>query len=428
MPSTLPAYADHLLPSTSTPLEKIFGATAEARIAGIPSPIHLLNDATSAPSAFLSALAFEVGVDLWDENWTDVKKRAVIQKQISLKKILCTIGGIRAYIGIEGGKLIDYVVPPQTPFASKALSDADYEAWLGQLPQLRIYYGNERSSVATGQSFVGQSFIGLGATLTLDSGRDLLGRHAYYFDPSTGLESRITLQDLGIDPTASEATIEEQVYVPGSASTYEAYPDRFIGNVFLAPPLKEPTTVTYSLAQPGTGDVDIGSVVLALGASFDAVSANYDKIPVTGTAIAGEAFIGASFIGHGFGFIDDSEIDFYDRMFLADPSIPTPSTVGTTYIGHSRLQMQPFRAELLIDAQESAAPSLAIEGRFVGNCFATAQDNTKRNAILNAIELAKAGRDRVYVDFQVTEILSFADAPTLDGSMGFGQRVPRTGL
>lgn len=423
--ANLPAYAEHLLPSTQTPLEKIFSATAEGRIAGVPAPINLLNDAYAAPAQFLDALAYEVGVDLWNEDWPEVKKRKVIQDTIGLKKILGSEAGIAAYIAIEDGELIDVVVPPQTPFLSKALGEADYEGWLGDLPQLRVYNGDDQAQIAPGQTFIGDNaFVGSAVPLP-DSGRDLLGRRAFYYDPVTKTETRITLADLGVTDT----TISEKIMVPGTASKIAAFAgSAFVGVSCAAAPVKEATTVSYTIKKANASGLTDGALALTLAASFNPVNTRYERIPVTGERNETQMFVGVDCANAGFLATSDAVVDFYDRFYLADPSVPAPVTRGTTYIGHARLQMQPYRAEMLIDAKESITPAVAILGRFIGNTFVQHQDDTKRDRIRAAIELAKAHRDRIFVDFQVTRTLTLGDRPKLDGTFTLGQRIARNRL
>ena len=434
--SKLPPYPTHLLPQNATPLERAFTACVSARYDAVPIKIKEIKTPSKTPEDFVNFLAWEEGVDLWHEDWTDLKKRSVIAATIRTKEILGTQKGIATYLDIEDGALLDVVAPPQASFLNSALRDDQITEWLGRLPQLRIYWGDDLGTAQPGVTYVVEAgsvhnqydaYVGH-AFLMKDPARDLLGRRAFLYDPKTGSETRITLADLGV-AVAPIAGISEQVKIPGSTNRYEAFTGRFIGDTFIIQPSDNPPmTVTYTLANDTTNQIDQGNIILSLGMSFDPVFTRYDHVPVFGHRTRDEAFIGVSFVGYDFVSLNSAHINFYDRLYIADPSVSAPATRGTTYIGHSRLGMDAYRAEMLVDAKEKTLPSIAYEGRYIGNCFAQIQDDEKRNRLLEAICMAQSGRDRIYVDFQVTEVITFGDGPTMDGSYELGQRIPRNRL
>lgn len=66
-----------LLPPNTTKLEHSLEETT-AQISDIPVPIAQYIDPENCPAELLPWLAWELSLDLWDENWTEAQKRAAI--------------------------------------------------------------------------------------------------------------------------------------------------------------------------------------------------------------------------------------------------------------------------------------------------------------------------------------------------------------
>ena len=66
-----------LLPPNTTKLERSLEETT-AQISDIPVPITHYIDPENCPVKLLPWLAWELSVDLWNENWTEAQKRAAI--------------------------------------------------------------------------------------------------------------------------------------------------------------------------------------------------------------------------------------------------------------------------------------------------------------------------------------------------------------
>jgi hypothetical protein len=414
---------EDLLPGTASPLEVVF-VKASRRFTAIPTPINTVKTPTLAPAAFLPFIAGEVTTDLWHTDWADAKKRSVIAGTLPLKMKLGTLGAIRDYIAIEGGLLIDAAQPPQIPFAGAVLGPADYTAWLGRLPQLRIYFGNEKGQRQR-QDFAGRCFAGH-ALARFDKGRALRGRHAFYYDPTSDTQTALTTADIETVVTSKSQVISETASVQGKAGKQDAFTGGFAGQ-FLTGQKNPPSIVSWTITTNYTTTQAVQSQNLTLGPSVAPISTRTERVSVMAPR-ANRAFAGRDYSTACFARANEAEIAFYDRLYLADPSVPAPVTRGTSFCDHARLGIKPYTAELLVEATGKITKFQAVVGGYAGRQFATAQESTKRDRIVDAIRLAQAGRDRVYVDFERTRPLLFGDGATLDGSHTFSDRLQRTRL
>ena len=98
----------------------------------------------TCPEHLLSWLAADEGVTFWRESWSVDKKRFAIDEQIRLKPHLGKPEAIRGYLALAGTPLVASVRPGVGIHLGGEISEEARSAWLGRLPQLRIYPYRER--------------------------------------------------------------------------------------------------------------------------------------------------------------------------------------------------------------------------------------------------------------------------------------------
>src|SRR4051812_24387267 len=88
-----------LLPPSSTPFEF---AMARAADAGLPLsvPLRELWDPWKCPMEFLPWLAWALSVDIWDDEWSEPKKRQVVATALPRLQRKGTPAGLREYVDI----------------------------------------------------------------------------------------------------------------------------------------------------------------------------------------------------------------------------------------------------------------------------------------------------------------------------------------
>ena len=85
---------DPLLPATCTAAEYAMEQST-ARLAAMGAPIRPLWNPDTCPAALLPWLAWALGVDEWDANWTEEAKRATIRASVEVHRHKGTVASIR---------------------------------------------------------------------------------------------------------------------------------------------------------------------------------------------------------------------------------------------------------------------------------------------------------------------------------------------
>lgn len=90
-----------LLPPNSTALEHDL-ATVFAAVEGLDAPARLMWNPSQVPSAFLPWLAWSLSVDDWDPEWSEDRKREIIQGSIALHRIKGTRKSVEMALQMMG--------------------------------------------------------------------------------------------------------------------------------------------------------------------------------------------------------------------------------------------------------------------------------------------------------------------------------------
>ena len=99
--------ADHLLPPTSTSLEKAMSLVM-ARILDTPVPIDRLWNPQTCPANLLPWLAWTFSVDVWSSAWDEQTKRDVISASPAVHRLKGTPGALkRAVVAVWNGAEVE---------------------------------------------------------------------------------------------------------------------------------------------------------------------------------------------------------------------------------------------------------------------------------------------------------------------------------
>jgi phage tail P2-like protein len=83
------------LPSSATTLQGALAGVDTARLAALPVPIDTLWNPWRCPSALLPYLAWALSVDIWDDDWSEDRKRKVIAAAPMVHRLKGTRGAVR---------------------------------------------------------------------------------------------------------------------------------------------------------------------------------------------------------------------------------------------------------------------------------------------------------------------------------------------
>lgn len=169
----------HLLPLNASKFEAAADLT-EARILDIPAPLADLWHPDRCPAPLLPYLAWALSVDLWEDGWSEGRKRRMCWDAIALKRLKGTFEGVKRYLAYIDAEVVDAVLPPQAIFARPP--DPQRNArFRERFAQLRIYPFRARERADARGFYVGSGFIGSGVA-TVSTARKRYGKRAVIWD------------------------------------------------------------------------------------------------------------------------------------------------------------------------------------------------------------------------------------------------------
>lgn len=327
--------------------------------------IRRFKNPATCPEHLLPFLAFELSVDVWDDDWPVEKKRSVIASSIADHRVKGTLDGIRRYLTHAGAGLVRAIVPPAKTFLGASITEAERAAWVARFPQLRIYpyIASETIRYKTFANVGGgytKAFCGYLHPYDAHT-RDRYKRTAFLFEPRDG--SLVSLEHRIIKHTnvAGEAVDIQEMILPGVPSTaiYAGQKPRAHNYFGVSGIHERVVTVQTPLAYGYT----LGQ------AQYITVPPSLDPIDVRPVLVQG---IGAKRNGSQFAntplssaFLPKSTAwqRIYETIYLHDPARLPASGARTTHIRATRLgnpvKTAKVRARITGKRRKSAA------GRYV---------------------------------------------------------------
>jgi phage tail P2-like protein len=162
---TNPQYGSKLLYRSATGLEKALADVDGGRITSIPAElIKDIWDPYACPMKFLPYLAWAFGVEYWNDEWSETTKRAWVANQLLFKSYRGTAAALKMavdYAGRDvsrwGYEVVKITTQPQKIFSGPSLTREQREAWLSQLPQVRVFLTQEEGVASPYKSFYNAS-------------------------------------------------------------------------------------------------------------------------------------------------------------------------------------------------------------------------------------------------------------------------------
>lgn len=211
-----------LVPRNATPMERAF-SLASADQPRLPAELlGALYDPMACPERLLPYLAWAFSVDIWKEEWSTEKKRAVIAASPALHRLKGTKPGLEKHLDIVGASLVRLRQPPAKFIPDPALTKEEREAYLARFRQIRVYPFRSRGT-ATFQAYANSGgrlprlFAGAGFWPAKTDAIGRIGRRAYLYEPRTGAETpivRVVRETIG---ETREAIAFEQFRLPGKS-------------------------------------------------------------------------------------------------------------------------------------------------------------------------------------------------------------------
>ncbi|MCB5201721.1 phage tail protein I [Neorhizobium sp. T786] len=384
-------------------------------------------DPMKIDARFLPWLAYRFAVDIWNDEWTEEKKRDVVAQQFELHRLKGTEEGIRRTLSLVDATLLETVRFPQRAFAMRPVTKEQRDAWLARMPEIRVYLHTERGmagadafgrpdGIAPPSSFAGHAFA------RLDRAEAIYGRRAVIRYPD-GREVSVRRSTVETVTETKTAAVYDRIHIPG-----EIGPALFVGGFargrFVTRRNTAAQIVTFSLDR--TYDAKKSELHLSTAApSLQPIDVKYERI--SDTAPAGPSLFVGQFLKRKFVTDDRAEWHLFDRVRLQDPDVDAPWARAHSFANRVRIGMKPFHAELLVESKSRKIRRAAYANRsYFGGVFSTKENLTKLKWVYAAIRRSKAVRDRILVDTQTLRRRTFGGGIPFDGSFKFGDRVRNT--
>lgn len=448
---TYPSNYPDLLPPNATPFEKaVSGPTG--RLMDIPVPIRDLWRWDTCPEEHLPWLAWAMSVDLWNHKWPVEKKRSIIRESFELHRHKGTLWTISRYLDYADAPLRRAIVPPDKPYAGRAMTAEERAAWLNRFPQIRVFQYRDNGTAthgafATGCFRLTKSFLGAGPAGTpgaspashgtffpyKTTAAERWGRRAFLWDKgphfkATGLET--PLRWIERTRVENDETVYdgEQVLIPGNkvqslfcGAMVRGNLNRRNGRMFPVASTANTRVVTVYIESTQTTDEDV-LVMNTTRPSLEPIQAFPEKVAERGKVnVRQSMFCGmqgrwldpetkqrkriTGFIG---GFLPETTapLRLYDRLFLHDTERLPDGRPPAIYAGHFRLGMPPYHAETTVEIKGKR--SRFQFGRFVGGHLMRS-DMAPLTLARTAIVRAKAFRDKVEINTAIHRVIRSAD-------------------
>src|ERR1035437_980334 len=167
-------------------LEKAMADTDATRLMALDAEIVIATwSPEDCPIELLPYLAWAMGVNFWNDNWSEVTKRSWIAVQWQFKSLRGSAASIEMAIDYAGRDVSPFgysvrniITKPQQLFPGPSITAAQREAWLAELPQVRVYYFQQTGTAVADKFFIGFSWLGISngfRTKMLSSGVPILG-------------------------------------------------------------------------------------------------------------------------------------------------------------------------------------------------------------------------------------------------------------
>lgn len=417
-----------LLPSNRTPFE-LAASTVSAERRALPTDlVKSVWNPDTCPADLLGWLAWQLSVDVWDDDWPETTKREACRNSFLNHRLKTTPAGIRKHVALAGSQVRRIVRPPGKGFMYPAMTPEQRRAWLDSLAQIRIYpfvnAGIVKSRMFTsgpaGKRFMsnrsdptplsgddGSPISGEdGGALTPDGvkftsgytrqsrGNLLYGKRATLYDNGVEVDVRYELIGGGpIERVSFGGVRHRQWYGRGS-----------YGHAFAA------------ASQAAAGIVTIASTddspLFAIAPSVAPVNVQPQRVAQNRLIPLPRGVFGRKTFGR-FMRVSFAPNLIYDRISLNDPNRMGSRRQTRNYYGHGRYGIPPYTAQLTIRVPMKRTTRRAA--RWMGVGYLKAPDMTALAKAIEAVRVSKAFRDTVLLNTTTYRVVK------LGGSLKLGE-------
>jgi phage tail P2-like protein len=413
----------------------------------------------------LPYLAYAMGVNLWEANWSEAFRRYWVANQWTLKQIRGSLYGITTYVAAVGGTVKSAIVPPAKFFPGPSYTAAQRAAYVARFPQLRLYpyvarvelpyicccskfisglEPNEKRTFNKNGCFTGPKWK------FYPTAQDAGGRYtrtAVIYDPATGVETPLTYRTTTTVTLAGEVQTIAEITVPakapntwflGDSNRYPlpaGHPPRTAQNqhsIFLGSDLSVAAR-TIEIVVPMTSSIGYSKAIyqtISWG-NEKPIDLYPDTINETHTFSkyglacgvprgTGRIYLMGGSVGTSYLVRSVAWQFTYMVWYLFDPSRVPDYRKASVYMGHAQFGQHRYTAKIRIDVGEVWRPWYFSGTTFIRG-FWHPRDNRRIEAVRRAVTAAMAERDTVGIDTAIKRIISTNDSLPCDGTFTVGE-------
>jgi phage tail P2-like protein len=394
----------------ATPLERALADSDAEALLSINTRLIQWNwEPYKVQARNLNHLGFAYGVTLWEDEWSEDDKRQWVADQWEFKARIGTRRALDMALGINGFTLNQVVAPPQAFYASPMMPVEEFNTWIRLMPQIRVKLATRSGRSYGDVWYSDDGCVGRQAPW-IDVGPTLYGRQAV-IRYANGREVDLLVSRIERTIEHLPATDYERVHLPGR-STMGFFESDHAGEHYVEGDEVSATILSMALARTyehETAQLYLSSLVPGLDPLSPVTERNSDIGDGGWLMFAGDfAHDTWSYAGE-----DPAANLLADRVYLHDPAVAVPMTLGVSFAGYDRVGIAPHTAELLVDLHTEAGEGdwYAQDGAAEA-AFASPHDSKQIDRGLRAVVAAKALRDDLHVNFAPTRPLRAGDVIT----------------
>lgn len=405
----------------------------------------------------LGYLAWAMGVNLWEDDWSEQQRRQWVANQWTFKYYRGSDLGMQMAVQAVGATILNIVRPPALFQPGPALTAAERAAYLARFPQLRLYPYAPRPQLPWLNYMGGFSYAPDGSKIFVNNGHffgpykpfyptnynagGLYLRACTLYDPQTGVETQLTVRTVtGVPTPGVPVTTYDEIQLPFNPGNL-FFPGA--GNMLYLVPPNTPLSITRRhgvilgrLPYEGSNLIRVprdGSLsTTQYQAIFNTVAPGLKPIDVNPTTVSvvhpmrsTEFYCGQPLWKK---FLPKSNAwqYIYEVWYLFDPTRLPDQRWARVYMGRARFGIQRYTAKLKIDASWQWHKAYAYAGHksWIGpGRFFAPPDTSRIDQVRRAVTAAMALRDTCLIDTKVKRIIQLRDVVTLDGTYAIGQYI-----
>ena len=377
----------------------------------------------------LPYLAWAMGVNLWEgDYWSEGTKRDWTARQWKFKSLRGTPDGFRMALIQSNYKVTDIVRPPQGFYAAPDMTKEEWDGWIRQMPEIRIYWAPRKGTRGLDEMFADAEFAVMTPNgpsnddsilvantgfsdqdaVTLNDGWVLLGRYAIM--RHLGVDTPLNLIEYA-PATAMEGVFDyDRVSTYGVSSIGLVSDEDYSDDHFVCYSESEPQLITLAFDRSYNHDASLLSLT-TVGSSLTPIVPRYERNSDIGDGDSmmfsdGDFCNDITYVDRE----DGGDMLLADQTYLLDPGVTEPMTEGICFADVSRVGNPAYTAELQIDlGTHDTLESIFCEDYVPEEDFVAPEDRSHQERAFRAVIAAKALRDTILVAFDPVRPLQVGD-------------------